>query len=116
MVNPRLKRNWSPRVRVRGSTRVTRQSSVEEPNCASRSAVRYFDDSRAVAPPGVLGLQDDEVRRELDATGAVDRRMLQIGDDSIAWMRRIDFEVQCAHDLFVSGGSDFDALCDLDAG
>src|SRR5262249_16183218 len=59
--------------------------------------------------------QDVEIRRELDAAGGVDRRLVEIHHHAVARRVRIDREVDRADDLLVSGGADVRALRDLDA-
>ena len=58
----------------------------------------------AVALRRVLRLEDLEIGGELDQPGGVARRLVEIGDDPVARVRRIDDEVDLADDQLVGAG------------
>ena len=62
------------------------------------------DDHGAVAPFGLLRLDENVVGRELDVPVGVGSRVLDVDDDPVGRVIRIDFVVQCADQLFVGAG------------
>ena len=66
--------------------------------------------------------QNHEIGSHLDLSSSVPRRLVEIGDDLIAPVGRVDYEVQCAGNPFVGSDrskrtptSDVALRCDLDA-
>ena len=79
------------------------------------AAIRHFDQRDAVAPGCVFRLQDIEVGGELDESLAVLFRLVEIGHDGVARVRRIDGKVDRPDELLVAGRADIGTPGDLDA-
>src|SRR5262249_32679088 len=94
--------------------RIGRAAAVESVQDDFVATVEDVHQRDAVSGRG-LRPEDVEIRRELDETGGVDRRLVEIDDQAIAPRLRIDREVDRADDLLVAGDPDVRASGDVDA-
>jgi len=81
-----------------------RRSAVELPEQRLAPAVDHVEQRNAVPARGVLRLDDVEVGRELDLPLRVLRCEVDVGDDRVPRVLRVDGEVDLAHDLLVGAG------------
>jgi hypothetical protein len=65
------------------------------------SAIDDVEEDHAIAACRVLGLEDEEVSGEFDLPLAITRRQFDIGNDSVARVRRINGEVGFAAQFLV---------------
>ena len=81
------------------------------------AAVRHLVEDGAVAAPGVLRLQQEEVRPELHHPALVARREVDVAHDPVGRVRGVDLEVDHAGQLLVGAGETVrDAARDVGAG
>src|SRR5262245_30070214 len=74
---------------------------VEESQQTFVSAIRYFKKYGAVSAIQFLRFDDVEVGREFHFPGSVLRRFVDVRDDLVRVVARIDSEVNLARELFV---------------
>ena len=88
--------NSASRRRIRGVCRV-----LEDRQNPLRAAIAGFVEEPAVAARGIDRLEEIEVRREFDEALRILRREIQIDDAAVLRPRRIEGEVNGAHQLLV---------------
>ena len=91
-------------VRAPQSGRRRRGASLNVVSRRNRPAVDDVEEDHPVAAGRILGLEDEDIGRELDLAVAVPRRHPEVGDDLVARMRGVDGEVGGAPDLLVRPG------------
>ena len=107
--------------KVRFRCRVVRGGSgTERGEQAESSAVDDVEEDDAVAARGVLRFENEEIGRELDLPLAVSRGQVDIGDDLIARILRVDREVRLPVKFLVGADvaerfavQDVDSRCNL---
>src|SRR5882672_1896064 len=75
---------------------------IEEPNHRLASAVRNLEQRGAVAPVQILGPEDVKIGGEFDQALFVALRLVEINDDLVVRIVRVDCEVDFGDDLLVS--------------
>ena len=91
--------------------RIGRAAAIEAVQHDLVAAIEDVDERGAVAARR-LGPEDVEIGGELDASGRVDRRLVEIDDQAVARILRIDREVDRADDLLVARRAEVGAAGD----
>ena len=73
-----------------GNRRQRRGREIEVAQCAFTPPIHDVDENRPVTRSRVYGLQEVEVRRELNQARFIRRRESEIPDDPIGRVRRVD--------------------------
>src|SRR5262245_53472926 len=75
---------------------------IEEPHHRLAAAVRNLEQRRAITAVQIPGPENVEVGGELDQSLPVARRLVEINDDLVVWVVRVNSEVDFGDDLLVS--------------